>query len=122
MGTQRTGFLISSLICSQTGQQTQLLHVFQEQLLTGKMSKGDTASTMEAIVDLRNLGSFEELFYLVVMEKNKDSGSTVHMWKMTIASQAGTVGEGTNMCMLVSDSGVSDSGVYETLEKIMCVC
>ena len=79
----------------QIGQQTQLLHVFQEQLLTGKMSKGDTASTMEAIVDLRNLGSFEELFYLVVLEKNKDSGSTVHMWKMTIASQAGTVGEGT---------------------------
>ena len=117
MGTQRTGFLMIYLICSQTGQQTQLLHVFQEQLLTGKMSKGDTASTMEAIVDLRNLGSFEELFYLVVMEKNKDSGSTVHMWKMTIASQAGTVGEGIHVCMLVSDSGVC-----ETLEKIMCVC
>ena len=45
-------------------------------------------------MDLRNLGSFEELFYLVVLEKNKDCGSTLHMWKMTIASQAGTVGEG----------------------------
>ena len=80
----------------QKGQQTQLLHVFQEQLLTGKMSKGDTSSTMEPIVDLRNLGSFEELFYLVVLEKNNDPGSTIHMWKMTIASQAGTVGEGND--------------------------
>ena len=79
----------------QTGEQTQLLHVFQEQLLTGKISKGDNSSTMEPIVDLRNLGSFEELFYLVVLVKNKDSGSILHMWKMTIASQAGTVGEGT---------------------------
>ena len=78
----------------QYGQQTQLLHVFQEQLLTGKVSKGDNSSGMEPIVDLRNLGSFEELFYLVVLEKNKDCGSTLHMWKMTIASQAGTVGEG----------------------------
>ena len=66
-------------------QQTQILHVFQEQLVTGKSShKGD--NNMDPIVDLRSLGSFEEVFYLVVLEKNAEGVSTLHMWKITISS------------------------------------
>ncbi|XP_033750320.1 dmX-like protein 2 [Pecten maximus] len=71
----------------QDWQQTQLLHVFQEQLVTGRPS--NSTNGMEAIVDLRESGSFSENFYLVVLERNKDKGSTIHMWKINIASQTG---------------------------------
>ncbi|XP_069136751.1 dmX-like protein 2 [Argopecten irradians] len=71
----------------QDWQQTQLLHVFQEQLVTGRPSNNPNG--MEAIVDLRESGSFSENFYLVVLERNKDKGSTIHMWKINIASQTG---------------------------------
>ncbi|XP_052793147.1 dmX-like protein 2 isoform X3 [Mya arenaria] len=64
--------------------ENQLLHVFQEPLVTGKSSvKGDKK---DPIVDLRHIGSFEETFFLVVLGKNADYSSTLHMWKITIAS------------------------------------
>ncbi|KAL3867333.1 hypothetical protein ACJMK2_044544 [Sinanodonta woodiana] len=68
-------------------QQSQLLHVFQEQLMIEKSSKGDK-SAMEPVVDLRNLSSFEEHFYLVVLEKASFGGSILHMWKITVSSSA----------------------------------
>ncbi|KAK3098460.1 hypothetical protein FSP39_019692 [Pinctada imbricata] len=71
---------------SQTWHQIQLLHVFQEQLITGHPSC--SPSDMEAIVDLRNSGSFSQNFYLVVLEKLRDHGSVLHMWKITISSQS----------------------------------
>jgi len=58
--------------------------VFQEPLVTGKSTiRGDKR---DPIVDLRNIGSFEENFFLVVLGKNVDKTSTLHMWKITIAS------------------------------------
>lgn len=63
-----------------------MLHVFQEPLVTGKNCvRGDKS---DPIVDLRNLDSFEENFYLVSVEKNNNKLSTIHMWKMTIASSS----------------------------------
>ncbi|XP_041373660.1 dmX-like protein 2 isoform X2 [Gigantopelta aegis] len=74
----------------QDWQNIQLLHVFQEQLVTGKMASSETSFNMEAIVDLRNLSSFEENFFLVVLEKINSGGSMIHMWKITISSQLGS--------------------------------
>ncbi|XP_060557818.1 dmX-like protein 2 isoform X5 [Ruditapes philippinarum] len=69
----------------QIWQSTQLLHVFQEPLVTGKSSvRGE--SNIDPIVDLRNIGSFEENFFLVGLEKLQEGGSTLHMWKITISS------------------------------------
>ncbi|XP_056021522.1 dmX-like protein 2 isoform X2 [Ostrea edulis] len=76
---------------AQSWQQTQLLHVFQEQLITGRSST--SSSSMEAIVDLRTSGSFCEHFYLVVLEKTKNSRSVLHMWKITISSKCGEQSE-----------------------------
>lgn len=80
--------LESIVDAKQDWQETQLLHVFQEQLLTGKVPIDSTMENLEAFVDLRNLASFEEHFYLVLLEKSKHGGSVLHMWKITIASHS----------------------------------
>ena len=81
-------------------QNTQLLHVFQEQLIRGESSAyrtwarrqetsaGLTEPGLGAVVDLRHSSTFEEPFYLVVLEKNDSNQSIIHMWKLVISSQA----------------------------------
>ncbi|KOB69451.1 Rabconnectin [Operophtera brumata] len=88
---------------------TQLLHVFQEQLITGERTAFDsdasndsgldtsdvntiTEAGLEAIVDLRKAAVFNEPFYIVVLERT-DGGSTVHMWRLTVSSQADPNGQ-----------------------------
>lgn len=79
-------------------QNTQFLHVFQEQLITGERNEVKLAMTgenfdlglmenqMSAIVDLQQNAVFEEPFYIVLIERTT-SGSTIHMWRIVIASQ-----------------------------------
>lgn len=50
-----------------------------------------TETGLEAIVDLRKSSVFREPFYIVVLERT-DGGSTVHMWRLTVASQADATG------------------------------
>ncbi|XP_026493459.2 dmX-like protein 2 isoform X2 [Vanessa tameamea] len=100
---------------------TQLLHVFQEQLITGERTTSDTESSdsgvegseantiteagLEAIVDLRKAAVFNEPFYIVVLERT-DGGSTVHMWRLTVSSQADPSDDFTNSMMYVPDSAL----------------
>ncbi|XP_055901191.1 dmX-like protein 2 isoform X3 [Biomphalaria glabrata] len=67
----------------QDWQNIQLLHVYQEQIITGVDNKG----TSEAVVDLSGQHTFDENFYIVVVEKNPEGGSNLHMWKITIDSK-----------------------------------
>lgn len=79
-------------------QNTQFLHVFQEQLITGERNEFKPNSTNEnkdfgfiesqlgAIVDLQQNAEFEEPFYIVLIERTQN-GSTIHMWRIVIASQ-----------------------------------
>lgn len=96
-------------------QNTQFLHVFQEQLITGerndeKLPGIDTSandlglmeSTLDAMVDLRQSSIFEEPFYIVVLERTP-KGTTVHMWRLVIASQPET-SDLTGSMMYVPDS------------------
>ncbi|XP_050459131.1 dmX-like protein 2 isoform X2 [Cataglyphis hispanica] len=96
-------------------QNTQFLHVFQEQLITGErsdekqpgvdMSSNDLGlmeSTLDAMVDLQQSAIFEEPFYIVVLERTQQ-GTTVHMWRLVIASQPETTGLSGSM-MYVPDS------------------
>nr|XP_034195928.1 dmX-like protein 2 isoform X4 [Osmia lignaria] len=96
-------------------QNTQFLHVFQEQLITGdrneeKQAGVDTSindlglmeSTLDAMVDLQQSAIFEEPFYIVVLERTQQ-GTTVHMWRLVIASQPETTGLSGSM-MYVPDS------------------
>ena len=71
----------------------ELMHVFQEQLITARgqrVAQHDLAAHQrrEPQVDLQNVVTFEEHFYLVVVEKLQNKGGSVlHMWRVVIASQ-----------------------------------
>nr|NP_572302.2 Rabconnectin-3A [Drosophila melanogaster]AAF46135.3 Rabconnectin-3A [Drosophila melanogaster] len=81
-------------------QNTQFLHVFQAQLITGgqRTPQADPhdleeprlnallESDMDAIVDLQRNADFEEPFYIVNIEKTL-RGSTIHMWRIVISSK-----------------------------------
>lgn len=82
-------------------QNTQLLHIFQEQLITGNKSSLKTQvddesqrmglfePDLQAVVDLRQCVVFEEPFFLVVLEKEERGDSVLHMWRISISSQFG---------------------------------
>lgn len=97
-------------------QKTQFLHVFQEQLITGErnMQKatplaedtniGLMETQMSAMVDLQRNAVFEEPFYIVILERTTN-GSTLHMWRLVIASQPPAT-EMTESMMYVPDSNI----------------
>lgn len=58
------------------------------------------------MVDLHRTSEFEEPFYIVVLERTMN-GTTVHMWRLVIASQPDPVDAGqglTGSMMYVPDS------------------
>ncbi|GAB0086325.1 dmX-like protein 2 [Sergentomyia squamirostris] len=97
-------------------QNTQFLHVFQEQLITGERNDMKYSPTLEetdfglmetqmgAMVDLQRNAIFEEPFYIVIVERTK-TGSTIHMWRLVIASQP-SQNEMTESMMYVPDSNI----------------
>ncbi|XP_045511959.1 dmX-like protein 2 isoform X5 [Pieris brassicae] len=114
---------------------TQLLHVFQEQLITGERTSSDTESSdsgvegdvntiteagMEAIVDLRKAAVFNEPFYIVVLERT-DGGSTVHMWRLTVSSQGDINDDMTNSMMYVPDSALVQEDEGESRKNSVSV-
>lgn len=103
-------------------QNTQFLHVFQEQLITGERAEnelfvergafetGDPVGglmekEMDAMVDLQRNSVFEEPFYIVVLERTT-KGTTVHMWRIVIASQPIQADELSGSMMYVPDSNI----------------
>ncbi|XP_045775741.1 dmX-like protein 2 isoform X3 [Maniola jurtina] len=115
---------------------TQLLHVFQEQLITGERTSSDTDSSdsgvegsdvntiteagLEAIVDLRKTAVFNEPFYIVVLERT-DGGSTVHMWRLTVSSRADPSDDLTNSMMYVPDSALVQEDEGESRKNSVSV-
>ncbi|XP_041980851.1 dmX-like protein 2 isoform X4 [Aricia agestis] len=115
---------------------TQLLHVFQEQLITGERTTHDpegsdsgvdssgintiTEAGLEAIVDLRKAAVFNEPFYIVVLERT-DGGSTVHMWRLNVSSQADFADDMTNSMMYVPDSALVQEDEGESRKNSMSV-
>lgn len=104
-------------------QNTQFLHVFQEQLITGERNELEPLSSertgmenveqvgglmekeMDAMVDLQRSAVFEEPFYIVVLERTP-KGTTVHMWRIVIASQPIQADELSSSMMYVPDSNI----------------
>uniref|UniRef100_A0A182VT50 RAVE complex protein Rav1 C-terminal domain-containing protein n=1 Tax=Anopheles minimus TaxID=112268 RepID=A0A182VT50_9DIPT len=118
-------------------QNTQFLHVFQEQLITGERTEQSidpfgASSTaypagsgidvdglnpdlkptiglmdggMGAMVDLQRNAQFEQPFYLVVLERTQN-GTTLHMWRIVIASQPAAADEMSSSMMYVPDSNI----------------
>lgn len=104
-------------------QNTQFLHVFQEQLITGERTDSDSSGLVDtgsdpmdligglmekekdAMVDLQRNSVFEEPFYIVVLERTP-KGTTVHMWRIVIASQPVHSDELSSSMMYVPDSNI----------------
>lgn len=106
-------------------QNTQFLHVFQEQLITGERGDSeafglinetfgfDTNETvnglmekeLDAMVDLQRNAVFEEPFYIVVLERTP-TGTTIHMWRIVIASQPIAADELSSSMMYVPDCAI----------------
>ncbi|XP_035898477.1 dmX-like protein 2 isoform X2 [Anopheles stephensi] len=131
-------------------QNTQFLHVFQEQLITGERTEptidpfgvsgtaqpGNSSSIdvdglnpdlkptiglmdggMGAMVDLQRNAQFEQPFYLVVLERTQN-GTTLHMWRIVIASQPAASDEMSSSMMYVPDSNlVQDLDDPENLHR-----
>jgi len=85
-------YVFSKVTFFQDWQNTQFLHVFQEQLITGNRFDAKTddlyslmQTNLGAMVDLQQSAVFEEPFYIVVLERT-NNGTLVHMWRLLIAS------------------------------------
>lgn len=114
-------------------QNTQLLHVFQEQLIVGIKPTTSSSSSgaggggrdggggseealekhvglletsYQAFVDLRHSAVFEEPFYLVVLEKADGGRSVLHMWRILIASQASADATQQEYAAYIPDSNI----------------
>ena len=82
-------FILCTIDFTQDWQHIQMIHVFQDQLITGQESLQcgfKINAQMEPIVDLQNMKTFEEHFYLVVIEKLINGTSVLHMWRIIISS------------------------------------
>ncbi|UYV72066.1 DMXL1 [Cordylochernes scorpioides] len=82
----------------QDWQSTQLLQVFQEQLVTGisrRLQDGGVELVgphLQAVVDLRTASDFQEPFFLVVLEKEDSGQSVLHMWRLVVSSMCSAAG------------------------------
>ncbi|XP_068821183.1 dmX-like protein 2 isoform X6 [Capricornis sumatraensis] len=99
--TARPGCIIElDAITNQCGSNTQLLHVFQEDFIRGyKPHKEDMEKKETEIFFQPSQGyrppPFSEKFFLVVIEKDSDNCSILHMWHLHLKSIQACLGVST---------------------------
>uniref|UniRef100_A0A8D0Y7D0 RAVE complex protein Rav1 C-terminal domain-containing protein n=1 Tax=Sus scrofa TaxID=9823 RepID=A0A8D0Y7D0_PIG len=99
--TARPGCIIElDAITDQCGSNTQLLHVFQEDFIIGyKPHKEDTDKKETEIFFQPSQGyrppPFSEKFFLVVIEKDGNNCSILHMWHLHLKSVQACLGRDT---------------------------
>ncbi|KAM6201366.1 dmX-like protein 2 isoform 8-T8 [Rhynchocyon petersi] len=99
--TARPGCIIElDAITNQCGSNTQLLHVFQEDFIIGyKPHKEDMEKKETEIFFQPSQGyrppPFSEKFFLVVIEKNGNNSSVLHMWHLHLKSVQACLGVST---------------------------
>ncbi|XP_065268569.1 dmX-like protein 2 isoform X6 [Emys orbicularis] len=99
--TARPGCIIElDAITNQCGSNTQLLHVFQEDFILGyKQHKEDVEGKETETFFKPSQGyrppPFSEKFYLVVIEKDRNGCSVLHMWHLHLKSVQAFLGRDT---------------------------
>uniref|UniRef100_H0VEU6 Dmx like 2 n=1 Tax=Cavia porcellus TaxID=10141 RepID=H0VEU6_CAVPO len=107
--TARPGCIIElDAITDQCGSNTQLLHVFQEDFIIGyKPYKEDVEKKETEIFFQPSQGyrppSFSEKFFLVVIEKDSNSYSILHMWHLHLKS--------VQACLAKASEGISSESL-----------
>nr|XP_054587570.1 dmX-like protein 1 isoform X2 [Nothobranchius furzeri] len=75
------------------GKETQLLHVFEEHLILGDVSKEDTQETPDSPCNDSSKPAFSRRFFLVVVELSPTGRSLLHMWHLHLAACPVTIEE-----------------------------
>ncbi|KAM4616891.1 dmX-like protein 1 [Polymixia lowei] len=77
------------------GKETQLLHVFEEDLILGSEKTESTQETTTAHAEASSKSGFSARFFLVVVEFTQTGRSVLHMWHLHLAAQPVTMEEPT---------------------------
>ncbi|XP_027023135.2 dmX-like protein 1 isoform X2 [Tachysurus fulvidraco] len=94
--TARPGCIIElDAITDFQGKETQLLHVFEEDLILGNQKKDDSSQDVPSVENASGLTLFWARFFLVVIELTQSRRSILHMWHLQLAAAPVTVGDTT---------------------------
>ncbi|KAK1801253.1 hypothetical protein P4O66_022937 [Electrophorus voltai] len=74
------------LLPPQQGKQTQLLHVFEENLILGNEKRDDGSQELPTTQSASTSTLFSARFFLVVMEFTQSGRSLLHMWHLQLAA------------------------------------
>ncbi|XP_060787870.1 dmX-like protein 1 isoform X2 [Neoarius graeffei] len=75
------------------GKETQLLHVFEEDLILGNEKKDDYSQELPPAENTSGLALFWARFFLVVIEFTQSRRSILHMWHLQLAATPVIMGE-----------------------------
>ncbi|XP_076859615.1 dmX-like protein 1 isoform X2 [Brachyhypopomus gauderio] len=85
--TARPGCIIElDAITDFQGKQTQLLHVFEEDLILGNENKDDGSQELPTTESASMVTLFSARFFLVVVEFSQSGRSLLHMWHLQLAA------------------------------------
>ncbi|TNN22085.1 DmX-like protein 1 [Liparis tanakae] len=76
----------------QQGKETQLLHVFEEDLILGSERRESEQQTPDAPHTASSKAAFSARFFLVVVELTPSGRSLLHMWHLHLAARPITMG------------------------------
>ncbi|XP_063170605.1 dmX-like protein 2 isoform X2 [Candoia aspera] len=101
--TARPGCIIElDVITDQCGPNTQLLHVFQEDFILGYKPQKEEVERKETEIFFQPSKGyrpppFSEKFYLIVIEKDTDGCSILHMWHLHLKSVQACLGSSADV-------------------------
>ncbi|KAM9858347.1 dmX-like protein 1 [Aulostomus maculatus] len=91
------------------GKETQLLHVFEENLILGNERTGSTEEIPDSLHTGSSRPTFSARFFLVVVELTPKGRSLLHMWHLHLAARPVTMDETTPMKDETSASSMNSS-------------
>ncbi|KAM6930538.1 LOW QUALITY PROTEIN: dmX-like protein 1 [Xenentodon cancila] len=86
------------------GKETQLLHVFQEDLILGSVRRVDIQGTSNSPCNTSNESAFSARFFLVVVELTPTGRSLLHMWHLHLAALPVTMASPMSSSQFIYDA------------------
>ncbi|CAG5924332.1 unnamed protein product [Menidia menidia] len=100
------------------GKETQLLHVFEEDLILGNVRTGHAHTTSDSPRNACSGPSFLARFFLVVVELTPAGRSLLHMWHLHLAARPVTMDETATQKETATTSPMNSSQfVFDTLSS-----
>ncbi|KAM4575859.1 dmX-like protein 1 isoform 2-T2 [Odontesthes bonariensis] len=116
--TAKPGCIIELDAITDFGKETQLLHVFEEDLILGNMRTEDAQKTSDSSINASSEPSFSARFFLVVVELTPTGRSLLHMWHLHLAARPVTMDETTTQKETTIPSSMNSSQfIFDTLSS-----